>query len=167
MNGSKRTLILGIGSDFGDDQVGLIIARVLAKRLPQCHVRGLRSPLDVCDYVTDVEQLHIVDACRGAGPPGTIGCQNWHSAALEEVRFGGTHDFDLVSALKLADRFVGLPTHVTIWSIEAADEENARPQSMQVPLSPLVAAAAETLMARIVAEVNRPEALPEEPTRHA
>ena len=167
MNAYKPTLIVGVGSDFGDDQLGLLVARALADKLPNCRVIEVRSPLELYNFVTDIEQLHIVDACRGNGPSGKLFCQDWQSAQFQSVLFSGTHDFDLVTTLKLVDELVGLPPFVKIWGIDVANEENACPEMMHAPLSTEVAASANTLMALIVDEVKQAEAGTEEPANHA
>lgn len=167
MNGHKPTLIVGVGSDFGYDQVGLLVARALADKLPNCRVIEARSPLELYNCVADIKQLHIVDACRGNGPSGKLYCQDWRSAQLQSALFSGTHDFDLVTTLKLVDELVGLPPYVKIWGIDVANEENACPEMMHAPLSLEVAASANTLMALIMDEVKQAEARTEEPTHHA
>ena len=167
MNGHKPTLIVGVGSDFGDDQLGLLVARALADQLPNCGVVEVRSPIELYNFVTDIEQLHIVDACRGDGPSGKLYCQDWRSAQLQSVLFSGTHDFDLITTLKLVDELVGLPPYVKIWGIDVANEENACPEMMHAQLSPEVAASVSTLTALILNEVKQAEAGIEEPTHHA
>jgi hydrogenase maturation protease len=167
MIADKRTLILGIGSDFGDDQLGMIITKRLASRLPGCNVICLRSPLDIGDYLAHVERLHIVDACRGTGPPGTIVRYDWPSPAITGVRFSGTHDLDLVAALQISERIYGLPPFVTVWCIEASDENEYVSPALSMPLSSPVASATEKLIDCIVAEVHRSPAGDAEFTRHA
>ena len=167
MSEDNRTLILGIGSDFGDDQLGIIVARRLALRLPACRVHWLRSPLDIGDRLGEVDFLHVVDACLGMGPPGTIFRLAWASVALHTVRFCGTHDFDLVAALQLAERLFGLPPSVTIWCVEASHEEKDVPSSIGIPLSPLVASAVNTLVERIAIDVINQPTMTRRQARHA
>lgn len=123
MSGTTRTLIAGIGSDFGDDRLGFDVVERLADSLPRCAVKAFRSPLDLLDHLSDFEVLHLVDACRGADSSGTVLRFEWPSAMLKSVRFGGTHDFDLISTLRLAESLRLLPRTVTIWSI-ATEEPN-------------------------------------------
>ena len=167
MSEDKRTLIVGIGSDFGDDQLGVIIAKRLVSRLLSCKVIWLKSPLDLCDHLTNIERLYLVDACRGAGPPGTIVRHDWPSPALIGVRFSGTHDLDLVAALQIAERMQGLPPVVTLWCIEATVESEYVSRALSTPLSLPVASAVEKLIESIVADVNRSPAGIAEATRHA
>jgi len=167
MSENKRTLIVGIGSDFGDDQLGVIVAKRLVLRLPSCKVIWLKSPLDLCNNLTNIERLCLIDACHGAGPPGTIVRHDWPSPALIGVRFSGTHDLDLVAALQIAERIQGLPPVVTLWCIEASVESDYVSQALSKPLSLSVASAMEKLIESIVDEVNRSPAGVVEATRHA
>lgn len=123
MNGTARTLIAGIGSDFGDDRLGFDVVERLAGSLPNCVLKAFRSPLDLLDHLSDFEVLHLVDACRGAIAPGTVLRFDWPSRTLKSVRFGGTHDFDLISTLRLAESLGLLPRRVTIWSIASEEPD--------------------------------------------
>lgn len=121
MNGTARTLIAGIGSDFGDDRLGFNVVERLTGSLPSCVLRAFRSPLDLLDHLSDIEALHLVDACRGADLPGKVLRFDWPDAMLKSVQFGGSHDFDLVSTLRLAESLRLLPRTVTIWSIASGE----------------------------------------------
>lgn len=164
MNGEGWTLIVGIGSDFGEDRLGPIVVERLSRRLLICDVCRLRSPIDLLDHLANVARLHIVDACCGVGPPGTIARRDWPAADLAAVRFSGTHDFGLVATLQLADRLRMLPPQVTIWAVAVSDDAQL---VAMAPLSSAVSSAAEVLVANIAAEVNGCHAMDEEPIHHA
>lgn len=163
MNDVGRTLVVGIGSDFGDDRLGAIVVEQLTKELRSCDVRFLRAPVDLLDVLESVERLHIVDACRGTGKPGTIVRRDWPMTELASIRFGGTHDVDLLAVLKLAERFQTLPRRVTIWGIQATDGNV--PSNFRKLLSPPVAEAVEQVARRIVVEFNDEQVA--ETSRHA
>ncbi len=165
MKNCAPTLIVGIGSDFGDDQLGIFVAERLATQFPACNVRVLRSPLHLLDCLEGIERLHVVDACRGEGSAGAIVRFDWPAKELEEVRFQGTHDFPIVAALHLAQRLHRLPTHVTIWAAVVAD--TTVHHALLAPLSPLAAAAAEGLIARIASEVMDASITPQASSSHA
>jgi len=152
MNDSNRTLIAGIGSDFGDDRLGFIVVDRLAGSLPQCVFKTFRSPLDLLDHLSDFEVLHLIDACRGTDSPGTIYRFDWPFIMLKTVRFSGTHDFDLISTLRLAESLRSLPARVTIWSIASAEPEAGMQSTTEV--SPVVAAAVELLAELMRSEVG-------------
>jgi hydrogenase maturation protease len=168
--GATMTLLsdivsIGIGSDYGDDRVGLLIADLLSQRLPTCTTLSLRSPLAVLDHLGKSKQLHIVDASKGAGPPGTITRYEWPIAAGIEIRFSGTHDYGLLATLQLAEAMGLLPPKVTIWSIEIADSDLR--QGFSQPLSPAVARGAELLVDQVVNEITTAVSHKIEQLRHA
>jgi hydrogenase maturation protease len=135
----------------------------LVSALPTCEVRFLRAPLDLLDVLEGSECLHIVDACLGAGKPGTIVRREWPVTEFGTIRFGSTHDVDLLAVLKLAERFQTLPSRVTIWGVQVAD--GGVPSDFRRDLSPPVAEAAEQVANRITVEINSEHAA--EATRHA
>jgi hydrogenase maturation protease len=165
MKRNARTLIVGLGSDFGDDRLGAVVVKRIGPTAATCEVRFLRTPLGLLDILEGVEQLHVVDACRGAGLPGTIVRRDWPLTDAESVRFGGTHDVDLLSVLNLAERFKTIPTRVTIWGVEATNGTIA--SDFHKPLSRLVDEAVDQVAKRIVAEVNDEPVSAMEANRHA
>ncbi|MCA9047375.1 MAG: hydrogenase maturation protease [Planctomycetaceae bacterium] len=132
-------LIVGIGSDAGDDQAGWLAAERLAARIdsetagtfPNVPVRTARVPLDVSDWLDGVGTLVLIDACQSDDRPGTIHRFNWHAdhGHLTEtecrVRFrtdaATTHDYDLPTTLKLLERTHGLPSKVEIIAVTGRD----------------------------------------------
>lgn len=149
---SQRTLIVGLGSALGDDQAGLIAAEKLEKVLTTAMVRQLRSPAGLLDLFDGLDELHIMDACHGAGECGAILKCNWPAPAVSALRFTGTHDFDLVAALRLADELRLLPPRVTIWAIETSANAS---QAINTTVSPKVAVAIDQLVAQMVAALGR------------
>jgi len=152
MTEPRPLLIVGIGSDLGDDRAGRLVAERLATALPNRPVRSLRHPAALLDLLEGVERLHVVDACRGLGDSGTIRRSDWPAAELATVHFGGTHDLDLVSVLRLAERLQLLPRHTTIWCIEArdiAEQEGFSEPSIEVM------AAVERVVQSIACEIQR------------
>lgn len=150
-----RTLIVGLGSDFGDDRVGWIVARRLSTQQPEIATRVIGSPAELLDQLSDVDQLHIVDACQGAGPPGTILPCRWPSRELSDVAFQGSHNLGLIAALAIAAQLGLLPARVTIWGIEidATTLELSQVAIGDEPLSPAVHAATEELVTRIACAI--------------
>ena len=162
----RRILVVGVGSDFGDDRVGQYVVDRLAKRLPPgCEVRKVRAPADLLDQLDEVAELHVVDGCRGAGPPGSIIRGELDNAAFSDICFRGTHDLDVVSALRLAEALGQLPPRATIWGVEMANFGS--PQSLRAALTMEVAAGADRLVERIVAELHGATAGFAESYRHA
>ena len=132
---SDRPILFGIGSAQGDDQIGWIIADQLQERcIDRVEIWKTSIPLDVLDRIGQSTELHIVDACEGTKPPGYLYRWDWchiaHHPVAEALlkptsiqdpfvtRGSGTHDFDVVSVLKLAHKLEQLPESVTIWGIQ-------------------------------------------------
>jgi len=69
--------------------------------------------------------------------------------------------------LQITERIQGLPPFVTVWCIEASDENEYVSRTLSIPLSSPATSAAENLIDRIVAEVNGSPADKADPTHHA
>lgn len=145
---SQRCLIAGLGSPQGDDQVGWVAATLLALRLPAVRVVALRSPAELLDRLTDVDRLHVIDACRGAGLPGSIVRLDWPTADLESIAFEGTHNLGLEAVLRIGETLALLPPQVTIWGIEMAD-----PVANESALSAIASRSVAELIEQLVLEI--------------
>ena len=115
------TLIVGLGSAHGDDQIGWRVAEHLAAmvdRLPYTAAVSIRiacSPSELLDWLDGVDRLIVCDACQNVGAPGTILCLRWPNAQLATLYRSGSHDIGLVEVLALAERLCRLPKEVIIW----------------------------------------------------
>ncbi|HQU44748.1 MAG TPA: hydrogenase maturation protease [Pirellulales bacterium] len=130
---SVSTLIVGIGSPHGDDQIGWRVAERLAvERESACGASGPRpqadcnvtirmasSPTDLLDWLEGVERLIICDACQAVGSPGTVHCWRWPEAPLARLRSSSSHDLSLAEVLTLAEELRSLPGEVIIWAVES------------------------------------------------
>jgi hydrogenase maturation protease len=117
----SKTLIVGIGSPHGDDQIGWAVVQRLADRLPPgARAQVVRQPAELLDGLNDVELLVVCDACHsgGAVEPGTLSRWTWPTEALVVPRRSGSHDFSLPYVLMLAQRLGKLPPRVVVWGIE-------------------------------------------------
>lgn len=111
--------VIGVGSPHGDDRIGWLVADEVRHRLGEhAVVCKVRSPLEILDWMNEVEWLGICDACRGDGPEGTWHCWNWPDNRILKQDFIGSHDFGLTAALDLAQRLRRLPPTVMIWGVE-------------------------------------------------
>jgi hydrogenase maturation protease len=121
---SPRRLLIGIGNpDRGDDGAGIAVAaRLLARNdcaleVSKCtgETTALMSAWEGC------EDVILVDACRGAGPAGSI-----HRLGPDEVsglarlQHPSTHSLGVASAIGLARALGSLPSRLVIYAIEAA-----------------------------------------------
>ena len=149
-----RVRVIGVGSAFGDDAVGLAVVEVLARRqLPaQITVARCERPmpdlLDALDALDEIEGIVLVDATRSGAPIGSV-----RQLCAEEVtraRATSSHGFGVASALLLAQT-LGCPATRVEWvGIEAG------PRRWGDPLSAAVAGAlpeAAALALRLACEI--------------
>ncbi len=141
MSQTAGTLLVGLGSAHGDDQVGWYVIDRLAgwiEHRPEIVARRAVIPLDLLDWLDDVHTLHICDACSSSGDGDTLHCLLWTSGRLidqsgAEQSFeviprsgGGSHDFSLCDVLRLAETTRRLPATVYVWTIEGSNFEPGR-----------------------------------------
>jgi hydrogenase maturation protease len=154
MNGVGGSLLVGLGSSYGDDRLGWHIAEILqGRQLSGLRVRLATSPLGILDWLDGVERLLICDACQGGGRPGSTHRWRWPDEALAPVQFSGSHDLGLTTVLRLAEQLRQLPPRVTIWAVEGAP---AAPSAvlMKNSMSLEVLAAVPRLLASIDSELR-------------
>jgi hydrogenase maturation protease len=132
MNRNKeKTLIVGIGSSHGDDQLGWLVADVVSELVEQDEVsiRFAKSPVDLLDWLDDARKLIICDSCHGLAAIGDNCRWTWPSPEITSVALSGTHDLSLPVILQLAERLGILPNDVAIWAIEGAKNRAGDPVS--------------------------------------
>jgi hydrogenase maturation protease len=117
--------VVGIGNPArGDDAAGREVARRLRKRKP----RGL--DVRECDGDAGAllsawegaEEVVVVDACRGAGSPGSV--HVFEEADVERLgalQAVSTHTFGVVEAVGLARALGRLPSRLVIYALEGGD----------------------------------------------
>lgn len=150
MDGMKTYFVIAVGSDHGDDQAGWIALDLAEPRLP-AHVvpHKTRDLMSIADPEFDCERWVILDACRGAGEPGTLHRFEWPDARLAEVTGQSSHGIGIATALEMAGILGRLPERVVILAIEA-----------EVPgpgagLSEAVRGGIGNLVEALLAEVNK------------
>lgn len=121
MNGT-HTLFVGLGSPYGDDQVGWRVAEELGRRQPDRAVRVARTPSELLDWLDGLDALELCDAVRGE-TPGRLHSWKWPTAQLGRLRSAGSHAFGVTAVLELAERLGRLPEDVRIWGIESRQFE--------------------------------------------
>lgn len=150
--GRPRRLLIGIGNpERGDDAAGRAVARrVLA---------GEHRGLDVRECTGEATALMeawgghddvvLVDACRGAGPPGSVRrLAPEDLARLEALRHASSHSFGLAAAIGLARALGTLPARLVIYAIEASHSREG------TGLSPEVERAVEEVVVLVRREVE-------------
>jgi len=140
-----RQLCAGIGSPHGDDRIGWLITDEIAQlHLSDATVCQLASAGDLLYCLENVRRLIICDACRGAGPVGSLHRWVWPLGDESEIPRVSSHGMGVCSTLKLAETLGRLPSEVIVWGVEI---QSAYPQDS---LSPLV----ERAIPRLVAEIR-------------
>jgi hydrogenase maturation protease len=132
----NRTVIIGVGNEFrSDDALGILVARELRRRhlgkIRVVEVEGnIASLLDVWD---GAENLLIVDAVSGAGPPGSIvRFDVSHSRIPANLFPGGTHGFGVAEALEMGRELRRLPPNVLFYGVVGESFENGQGLSDRV-----------------------------------
>ena len=135
MTASSRPLLIGVGNpDRGDDGAGRAVAkRLLARNACAFDVRNCTGEAtSLIDAWTGFDDVILVDACRGAGPPGSI-----HRILPDELdrlarlQHPSTHSLGVATAIGLARALGSLPSRLVIYAIEAGhsvDGEGLSPQ---------------------------------------
>ncbi len=127
MTGPRR-LLIGVGNpERGDDGAGRVVAQQLRARKP-CALEVRESSGEATALMeawTGFDDVVLVDACRGAGAPGSI--HHFTVDQLERfrsVRARGnesTHGIGVPEAIGLAQALGRLPSGFVIYAIEGAD----------------------------------------------
>ena len=147
--GGCRVWIIGLGTASGDDRVGWEVVAGLRDVLPagvRCHPAA--DPLALLDGPAGCELLVVIDACQGAGPPGTLHRFEWPDPRLVTVRSTSSHGVGLVAALELAMMLGRLPPKVVILSVEGIQSGPSMSLSLEVE------ATIPEIISRVLAEIG-------------
>ena len=122
-----RRLVIGVGNpDAGDDAVGRAVAGRLAAR-PRAGVVVRECSGDAAaliDAWQGFDDVVVVDACHGAGPPGSVHRLHPDDLARFKGRGGAsTHSFGVATAVGLSRALGTLPRSLVIHAIEGRDFE--------------------------------------------
>ena len=157
-----RTLIVGIGSPHGDDQIGWRVADSLrAVASPAVEVREASTPSQLLDWLDGVDRLIVCDACQArrqmaaepAGDALRIHRWQWPTLQVSMLRSAGSHSFGLPQVLQLAERLGSLPSDVTVFGVEGSQFDAF------ASLSPDVESVVVQIVGQIVKETSEVPAL--------
>lgn len=116
--------VIGLGSDHGDDQAGWKVIEQLRRSRPnRVQSHASHDPLAIADLPEGCPLLIVVDACCGAGEPGSIHRFEWPDSRLDAAFGESSHGLGLASALRLMEALGKLPQRVVIFAIEAESRE--------------------------------------------
>ncbi len=139
---SGRRLVLGVGNPgAGDDAAGRLVARCLRARLAQ----GQSSETVVRECLGEATELMtawegfqevvLVDACSGGGPPGHIlrfEARELDRLAALQPRQRSTHGSGVCTAVSLARALGALPKALVVYAVEGRTFEPFAPVSPEV-----------------------------------
>jgi len=116
-------LLIGVGNPGrGDDAAGRAVARrLLAQEDCSLEVRECTGEAAaLMEAWAGHDDVVLVDACRGAGPPGSIHRIGPEEAAhVATLRHASSHSLGVAAAIGLARALGTLPAHLVIYAIEA------------------------------------------------
>jgi hydrogenase maturation protease len=132
----RRRLLIGVGNPGrGDDGAGRAVARRLAAR-DDCvfEVRECSGEAtSLMDAWSGFEEVVLVDACRGAGPSGSV-----HRIGPEDVdrvarlQHASTHSLGVAAAICLARALGTLPSRLVIYAIAVGHSREGEGLSREV-----------------------------------
>ncbi len=162
----QRTLVVGIGSPHGDDQVGWVIAEMLRSVLPQqIDVKRAATPSQVLDWLSGTDRLFVCDACEGRLSDASPAiCQRWRwpTPLVASVRSSNSHSFGLPGVFQLAEQLGTLPDDVIVYGI------TGRSFNAFADISPKVGSSLQGVVDRIADEIQSDSKTPPmEPVGHA
>lgn len=145
--------VLGIGSPFGDDQLGWRLVEAFGARGSNAEIDCTALALDrpgagLIHSLTGARGAILVDALQNAGKPGRIHCLSVADLMLQDRRFS-SHSFGVAEALLLAVELDLLPHHFAVLGVEMPEEVDAS------DISPVVAAAIPELCGLVTALLAR------------
>ena len=104
------TLIAGLGSPHGDDQLGWVAIDLLRPRLPAgISAQKIRGGFDLIEYLDGHDAAVLIDAASPAGRPGSIRSFTWPCPELDQCILLSSHGLGLVEAIQLAEALGRLP----------------------------------------------------------
>jgi hydrogenase maturation protein HypF len=124
--------IIGIGSPFGDDAVGLEAARILAEAPPpDCEVIAADRPgATLLDLIDGAEAAILVDAVQSGNAPGVIHEFDFDELDRANAYLFSSHDLGLVTAIQLARKLDRAPARGRIIGLEVSGRATAQPESL-------------------------------------
>jgi hydrogenase maturation protease len=124
-----KTIVLGLGNtSFGDDGVGVLIARELKNKISDSQVEVAEAAvcgLDVVELVSGFQKAILIDAIvTPGGTPGSIYRLDLSQVDVSRERV--SHKIDFLTAFQLAKKLgMELPENLTVLAVEAENIEDS------------------------------------------
>lgn len=151
----QKTLILGIGSPFADDQFGWFVADKLAEVVREKNIQNItvesadRPGLNLLTFLdSGYDKIILIDAVYAKVTPGT----EFYFKAKDILSFGGflsSHSVGVASSLALADA-IGMD----ISNVEFYGVEGQRIFQKDEILSDVVKGAIESMSKNIISKLD-------------
>ncbi len=141
-----RALIVGLGSPYGDDQIGWIACEQLKieiGNLPTVEfVVCDRSAIEWVSKISHAKQILFIDAMRSGEKPGTVrkidlGTDQWNTCPTKL----SSHGISIKDAIDVALSLGELPEFISVWGVEMeqCNYESGLSQSVEKALPGLLA----------------------------
>ena len=150
-----RTLsVLGIGSPFGDDQLGWEVVKLLQQQERLHHFIPHQLHLTCCDrpgmylleLMRNATDVFLIDAVKTGAAIGTLHC--FKNEDIEDLGHAlSTHGLGIAEAMRIGAALHELPEHVTLYGVEIAEVQ------LQFALSAPITAAIAALSVRLEADI--------------
>jgi hydrogenase maturation protease len=151
----ETILIIGVGNPLARDEgVGIRGVERLRQRTLPPGVRVLDAGTDLLAALPEMSQADrvvLLDAVRASGEPGTIyrlPLEDLLAKATNEPEWRSAHDLSVVSAVRLAEATGQAIPPTVVLGVEPAEV------ALGEGLTPPVEAALDTLVEKVLAEVN-------------
>ena len=148
-----QVVVIGVGNEYrGDDGVGIIVARRLAKlNLPGVSVIESRSDAtELMRIWSGAGAVVLIDAIRAGIDPGTVMKFDLSRDEIPARYFSHTtHSFGVMEAVRLARSLGELPVNLKLFGIEG-EKFDAR-----VGLTPLVDKVSREIVDKIALECDK------------
>ena len=118
----SATLVVGVGTERGDDAAGLLVARGLRAAGMQARLAELGGDLTgLLELWRPDDRVAVVDAVRTGAAPGSVHILDVTTRPLPaSIATASTHAISLADAVELARALDRLPARIIIYGIEGA-----------------------------------------------
>lgn len=113
--------VLGIGSPWGDDEMGIKVANALEDAFDPGKVTvsaADRPGARLVDLMRGAQFVVLIDAVKRGAAPGTLHRLEGKAILAAVGRYTSTHGFGLAEALQLAERLGTIPKRIVLWGVE-------------------------------------------------